>query len=101
MHKIVAGSSAITPLDRRLMLGWAVGTIAPVTLLYVVNYAYMFFMTDLLGIGAAVAGLLIFSLRVYDTFADPVIGVLSDRTHSRMGRRRPWMLAGGDRKSVV
>jgi GPH family glycoside/pentoside/hexuronide:cation symporter len=77
-----------------MVLAWSVGTIGPVTLLYVVNYAFMFFMTDLLRISAAVAGSLIFAVRVYDIFVDPLVGVLSDRTSSRMGRRRPWMLAG-------
>lgn len=77
-----------------LVLGWAVGTIGPVTLLYVVNYAFMFFMTDLLRVSAALAGTLIFAVRVYDIFVDPLVGLLSDRTSSRMGRRRPWMLGG-------
>ena len=78
-----------------VILGWSVGTIGPVTLLYVVNYSFMFFMTDLLGVTAAIAGALIFGVRIYDIFADPTMGILSDRTSSRMGRRRPWMLAGG------
>jgi GPH family glycoside/pentoside/hexuronide:cation symporter len=78
-----------------LLAGWSVGTLGTVTLLYVVNYAFMFYMTNLLGISAALAGLLIFSIRIYDMFADPLMGVVSDHTTSRMGRRRPWMLAGG------
>ena len=79
----------------RLLLGWSVGTVGTVTLLYVVNYAFMFYMTDLLGVSAVVAGALIFGVRIYDMFADPLMGVISDHTRSRMGRRRPWMLAGG------
>jgi GPH family glycoside/pentoside/hexuronide:cation symporter len=81
-------------LTWRMVLAWSIGTIGPVTLLYVVNYAFMFFLTDLLRISAAVAGTLIFAVRVYDIFVDPLVGLLSDRTSSRMGRRRPWMLAG-------
>jgi GPH family glycoside/pentoside/hexuronide:cation symporter len=76
------------------VLGWGIGTVGPVTLLYVVNYAFMFFMTDVLRIAAGLAGTLIFAVRVYDIFVDPLVGVLSDRTSSRMGRRRPWMLGG-------
>jgi GPH family glycoside/pentoside/hexuronide:cation symporter len=78
-----------------LVLGWSVGTIGPVTILYVVNYAGMFFMTDVLGISAGIAGSALFAVRLYDLFADPVMGIVSDRTRSRMGRRRPWMLLGG------
>ncbi len=33
--------------------------------------------------------------RLFDVLTDPMIGVLSDRTKSRLGRRKPWVLAGG------
>ncbi len=76
------------------ILAWSLGTIGPVTLLYLVTSAYLFFMTDLMKVSGALAGLLLFVVRIYDMFADPVMGHVSDRTQSRMGRRRPWMLAG-------
>jgi len=91
----IAAPGSASVLSWRTILGWSVGTIGPVTLLYVVNYSFMFFMTDLLGVTAALAGSLIFAVRIYDIFADPTMGMVSDRTVSRMGRRRPWMLAGG------
>lgn len=44
------------------------------------------------GIGmSAVAGLMLFS-RFWDAINDPVIGSLSDKTHMRWGRYRPWLL---------
>jgi glycoside/pentoside/hexuronide:cation symporter, GPH family len=90
----VSPPSADARLTWAQITGWSVGTLGPVTLLYLVNYAFMFFMTDLLGVSAALAGVLIFSVRLYDMFADPLIGTISDHTATRMGRRRPWMLAG-------
>ena len=62
-----------------IIAAWSVGTIGPVTLLYVVNYAFMFFMTDLLGVSAAIAGSLIFVVRTFDIFVDPLMGLMSDR----------------------
>jgi len=41
----------------------------------------------------AVGGALIFA-RLIDAISDPLVGAMSDRTRSRWGRRRPWMLAG-------
>ena len=78
-----------------LRFGWSIGTIGPVMLLYVVNYALMFYMTDKLGIAAGLAGLVIFGLRLFDLAFDLLVGILSDRTRSRWGRRRPWMFGGG------
>jgi GPH family glycoside/pentoside/hexuronide:cation symporter len=55
---------------------------------YLLKYA-----TDVLLVGPAVMGLLFGLSRVFDAVADPVAGWLSDRTRSRLGRRRSWLLA--------
>ena len=53
----------------------------------------MKFATDVLGMSAAVMGGILMFARVWDAFADPIAGYLSDRTNTRLGRRRPWLLA--------
>jgi GPH family glycoside/pentoside/hexuronide:cation symporter len=54
----------------------------------------MKFATDVLGMSAAVMGMILFLGRgVWDAIADPIVGYLSDRTNTKMGRRRPWLLA--------
>jgi len=54
----------------------------------------MKFATDVLGMSAAVMGMILFLGRgVWDAFADPIAGYLSDRTNTKMGRRRPWLFA--------
>jgi GPH family glycoside/pentoside/hexuronide:cation symporter len=51
------------------------------------------FYTQDLGLGmAAVGGILMLS-RFWDVITDPVIGYLSDRTNTRIGRRKPWIIA--------
>ena len=57
-------------------------------LVYLMKYA-----TDVLLVPAAVMGVLFGLSRVSDAILDPVAGYLSDRTRSRLGRRRSWMLA--------
>ena len=54
----------------------------------------MRFMTDELGLGAALAGSMLALSKVYDGITDPLMGMISDRTRSRWGRRRPYLLAG-------
>ncbi len=46
------------------------------------------------GISLAALGMIFLAERLWGAFADPFVGVLSDRTRSRFGRRRPW-IAGG------
>lgn len=45
------------------------------------------------GLPLATVGAILLVARLWDVVTDPVIGALSDRTRSRFGRRRPWMLA--------
>jgi sugar (glycoside-pentoside-hexuronide) transporter len=53
----------------------------------------MKYSTDVLGISpAAMAGIFLVS-RLWDAFSDPLAGYWSDRTRTRLGRRRPWLLA--------
>ena len=58
-----------------------------------VNLYIMKFSTDVLLIAPAVMGMIFGISRVWDAISDPLAGYLSDRTTSRFGRRRPWMLA--------
>src|SRR5262245_1566616 len=48
--------------------------------------------TDTAGIGAAAAGTLLLVGRLWDAFFDPMMGVLADRTNTRWGKFRPWVL---------
>jgi Na+/melibiose symporter-like transporter len=50
------------------------------------------FYTDTMGITAAAAGTLLLVGRLWDAFFDPMMGVLADRTNTRWGKFRPWVL---------
>ena len=52
----------------------------------------MFFYTDIFGLSAAAVGTMFLITRVWDSIFDPVIGVISDRTDSRWGKFRPYLL---------
>jgi len=53
------------------------------------------FYTDVFGISPAAAGTLLFATRIVDAFTDPVMGAVADRTRSRWGKFRPYLLFGG------
>ncbi len=56
-------------------------------------YLPLFYSRDL-GLSITDIGLLLMVARISDVVTDPLIGTLSDRTRTRLGRRKPWMLAG-------
>lgn len=47
-----------------------------------------------LGLGLALVGAIFMLSRIWDAVSDPVIGLLSDQTRGRFGRRKPWIAAG-------
>ncbi|WP_314141689.1 MFS transporter [Buttiauxella noackiae] len=53
-----------------------------------VNYFY----TDVFGLAPALVGVMLLSIRVIDAVTDPIMGAIADRTQSRWGRFRPWIL---------
>lgn len=55
---------------------------------------YMFFTQNILGLSAVVVGLIATVMRVFDGITDPPIGLLIDKTETRFGKFRPYMLAG-------
>jgi Na+/melibiose symporter-like transporter len=50
------------------------------------------FYTDTVGLSAAAVGWMFLILRLADAFIDPVVGALADRTNTRWGKFRPWIL---------
>lgn len=63
------------------------------TALFMIGY-YMFFTQNILGLSAVVVGLIATLMRVFDGVTDPPIGILIDRTKTRFGKFRPFMLLG-------
>lgn len=55
---------------------------------------FAIFLTDVVGIAPRLAAAAIFIGRTWDYFNDPLIGYISDRTRTRWGRRRPFLLFG-------
>jgi GPH family glycoside/pentoside/hexuronide:cation symporter len=84
--------------EYRVPLPKKIAYAAPAFFLAVVGipiYVYIpKFYTDAVGVNIAVLGYILFSVRIFDALTDPALGYLSDRTRTRMGRRRPYIGVG-------
>ncbi len=80
-------------LSLRICVGWSLGTLGLTTFM-VGSYLLLRFMTDYMAVPPAVAGTIFALAKIYDGIADPIIGSFSDRSRSRWGRRRPFLLGG-------
>lgn len=64
-----------------------------IAFIFVVTYL-MFFYNNIFGISAAAAGILLMVARLIDAFTDPIVGMLADRTKTKWGKFRPWIIFG-------
>lgn len=62
--------------------------------LFIVTYTvyFLIFLTDVAGVDPAVAGIVLFLSTIWSGVIDPAMGIISDRTRSRYGRRRPYIV---------
>jgi GPH family glycoside/pentoside/hexuronide:cation symporter len=58
------------------------------------NLFVVFYYTDIFGLSAVAVGTMTLSIRVFDAVIDPTIGVIADRTNTRWGKFRPFLLWG-------
>ncbi|RGC70832.1 Melibiose carrier protein [Micromonospora sp. MW-13] len=82
-------------LPRRVHLGYALGSLATGAFGTVPGLLLLPYLTDTLGVAAGVAALLVLLPKAWDVLVNPVVGRISDRTRSRWGARRPYLLLGG------
>ncbi len=90
--------SAATPvaaapaLSRRTKLWYALGQFGEGVKNESFAYFLLFYYTNVLDLSGLRAGAVVALSMAIDAFAEPLMGVVSDRTHSRLGRRHPWIL---------
>jgi GPH family glycoside/pentoside/hexuronide:cation symporter len=87
------GTSEKLPL--KSCIAWGMGTLSVAALFNSVNVLLLSYLVDFAGITAVLAGSLIGWSKIYDAVIDPLVGHVSDRSRSPMGRRRPFLLWGG------
>lgn len=73
-------------------IGYGLGDMASSMFWKLFGAYLMIFYTDVFGLPAAAVGTMFLITRIWDSAFDPVVGVVADRTHSRWGKFRPYLL---------
>jgi GPH family glycoside/pentoside/hexuronide:cation symporter len=85
----------------RASLGYAVGDLG-INLYFISTLTYLlYFYTDVLGISAAAAAGVFLVARLVDAVTDPLMGAIAERTRTRWGRLRPYLLFGAIPLGVI
>jgi GPH family glycoside/pentoside/hexuronide:cation symporter len=74
--------------------GYSLGDTASHFVWDLVGFWLLIFYTDIYGISPAMAGVIMFVGSIWDALMDPIVGIISDRTNSRWGKFRPYLLWG-------
>lgn len=73
-------------------IGFGLGDAASNIVFQVVLLYMLFFYTDVFGISATAVGTLFLVVRIFDAITDPIMGGIADRTRTRFGRYRPYLI---------
>jgi glycoside/pentoside/hexuronide:cation symporter, GPH family len=87
-------SSSTQKLSLATKLAFGVGDFGPALVANLLIFSLLDFLVKVAGLDARLAGSVLLFGNVWDAINDPIVGVLSDRTRNRWGRRLPWIVFG-------
>jgi len=87
-------TTADNKLSLGIKIGYGLGDVGSNFFIVTTGMFLLFFLTDILGVEPAMAGLALLFPKLWDVVSDPIMGAISDATKSKMGRRRPYLLYG-------
>ena len=85
-------AAAAAPLPLRTLVAYAVQNVGVSFLSTLFVVMYLKFATDRVGVSMLSMGAIFLVAKIWNAVADPIVGSWSDRTRSRFGRRRTWLL---------
>lgn len=89
---MIKSRRANTMIKLREKVGYGFGDMASSMFWKLFGSYLMIFYTDVFGLPAAVVGTMFLVTRIWDSAFDPIVGAIADRTHSRWGKFRPYLL---------
>jgi GPH family glycoside/pentoside/hexuronide:cation symporter len=81
-------------LSWQIKLAFGVGDLSPAIVAAINGFFLNAFLLDVAGLRPGAVAVVLLIVKIWDAVNDPIMGTLSDRTKTRWGRRRPWLLLG-------
>ncbi|HPB06031.1 MAG TPA: MFS transporter [Prolixibacteraceae bacterium] len=85
---------ATSEVSLKEKIGYGLGDAASSMFWKIFSFYLAIFYTDIFGISAVAAGTMFLVTRIWDTANDPIMGIIGDRTNTRWGKFRPYLLWG-------
>ncbi len=87
-------STTVNKASKPQLFGFSFNNASTNAVFLALSIYFLIYCTSYYGMSPVTVGLIMTGTRLFDAFTDPVIGIMIDRTDTRFGRFRPWILAG-------
>lgn len=81
-------------LTAKQKAGYGLGAVGKDMVYALVSGFILYYYNTVLGISGTFTGIMMMAARVFDAFNDPLMGVVVEKTHTRFGKFRPWIMTG-------
>lgn len=88
-------------ITRKEKYSFEIGAFGKDLVVNLIGIYLMYYLTDILGVAAGFVGSLYFVARIWDAINDPVMGMIVDKTKTKWGKFRPWLVIGTLINSIV
>ncbi|MCP4136361.1 MAG: MFS transporter [bacterium] len=85
-------NNTASKLSVPMKLGYGAGDFAINLSIGMASFYLLYYFTDVFAIGSFAAGIIIFSTKIAQSIMSPAVGTMSDRTNTRWGKKRPYLL---------
>lgn len=97
MSAVEQKKEAVTTREKLNMtstIAYAIGSSGSNASFYMINNYLLIFYTDVCTLSAAAISIIMLIARIWDAANDPMMGMIEDKTHTRLGKFRPWLVVG-------
>jgi len=81
-------------ISKKIKVGYGVGAVGKDMAYALISGFLMYYYNTVLGVSATFIGILFMGARIFDAFNDPLMGVIVEKTNTRFGKFRPWIVTG-------